>query len=191
MISGGAGAKFIWATVLGIGVIAAALLVARYSIKLFRFGTPERRIERIGQAMLRALIETGEIEDAHIAGPKWNTWRDSSFTWLKGGSMWDKTIFACCMEEIWGIIDNPRYLLMREAKARTTEYYSVPEVFGRQKERALIFEKHMLTVLRKYRVIYTRTPEGRKILLRARAKSFVNKNQQALLGRKMAKGRYG
>lgn len=112
-------------------------------------------------------------------------------TWLKGGSMWDKTIFACCMEGIWGIIDNPRYLLMREAKARTTEYYSVPEVFGRQKERALIFEKHMRTVLRKYRVIYTRTPEGRKILLRARAKSFVNKNQQALLGRKMAKGRYG
>ena len=35
-------------------------------------------MERIGQAMLRALIETGEIEDAHIAGPKWNPWRDSS-----------------------------------------------------------------------------------------------------------------
>lgn len=187
LISGGA----IWATVLGIGVIAAALLAARYGIKLFRFSRPERRMKRIGQAMLRALIETGEIEDAtHCRAEVESVEGLLIGTWLKGGSMRDKTTFACCMEEIWGIIDNPRYLLMREAKSRTTEYYSVPEVFGRQKERALIFEKHMRVVLGKYRVIYTRTPEGRKILLRARTKSFVNKNQQALLGRKVAKGKY-
>ena len=112
-------------------------------------------------------------------------------TWLKGGSMRDKTTFACCMEELWGIIDNPRYLLAREVWGRPTdEYYCVPEIFGRQKERALIFEKQMRKVLGNYRVVYTRTPEGRKTLLRARTKSFVNKNQKALLGRKVAKGKY-
>ena len=99
--------------------------------------------------------------------------------------------FAACMEEIWGVIDNPRYLLMREKRrGRGEEYYSVPEIFGRQKERALVFEKHMRRVLGRYRVVYTRTPEGRKILLRARTRSFVNKNQSALQGRKVAKGKY-
>lgn len=191
LVSSGAGAKSIWATLLGIGAIAAAFLVARYGVKLFRFGTPERRMKRISQAVLHALIEAGEIEDAaHCRSEVESVEGLLIGTWLKGGSMRDKTTFACCMEEIWGIIDNPRYLLMREAKRWTDEYYSVPEVFGRQKERALLFEKHMRKVLGKYKVVYTRTPEGRKILLRARTKSFVNKNQQVLLGKKVAKGQY-
>ena len=66
----------------------------------------------------------------------------------------------------------------------------MPEIFGRQKERAEIFEKHMQKVLGRYRIVYTRTPEGRQILLRARTRSFVNKNQKVLLGRKVAKGKY-
>ena len=191
LLSGGIGAGSVGAVALGIGAVAAALLAARYGIKLFRFGTPERRMKRISQAVLQALIEIGEIEDAAHCKTEVES-ADGLFigTWLKGGSMRDKTVFACCMEEIWGIIDNPRYLLMRDARRRTDEYYAVPEVFGRQKERALVFEKQMRRVLGKYKVVYTRTPEGRKILLRARTKSFVNKNQQALLGKKVAKGRY-
>lgn len=112
-------------------------------------------------------------------------------TWLKGGTMRDKTTFAACMEEIWGVIDNPRYLLTREKRSgRSEEFYSVPEIFGNKKERALVFEKHMRKVLGRYQVAYTRTPEGRRLLLRARTKSFVNKNQSFLQGRKVAKGKY-
>ena len=112
-------------------------------------------------------------------------------TWLKGGTTRDKTAFAACMEEIWGILDNPRYLLIRMKKhRRTQEAYSVPEVFGRQKQRAAVFEKHMRRVLGSYRLVYTRTPEGRKLLLWARTRSFVNRNQRALQGKKVAKGKY-
>lgn len=186
------GTRSIWATLLGLGMIAGAVLVARYGVKLFRFSTPERRMKRIGQATVEALIEIGEIEDsAHCKAEVESVEGLLIGTWLKGGSMRDKTTFACCMEELWGIIDNPRYLLMRgKVGKRTDEYYSVPEIFGRQKERVAVFEKHMRKVLGKYRVVYTRTPEGRKTLLRARTKSFVNKNQKALLGRKVAKGKY-
>ena len=105
--------------------------------------------------------------------------------------MRDKTTFAACMEEIWGIIDNPRYLLARRGRLNTgSEYYSVPEVFGRQKERALIFERHMKKVLGSYCLVYTRCPEGRKVLLRARTRSFINKNQSVFCGKKVAKGKY-
>ena len=186
----GTGAKSAWVTMLGIGMIAAAFLVAKYGIKLFRFSTPERRMKRISQAMVDALIGIGEIGDpGHCKAEVESVEGMLIGTWLKGGSMRDKTTFACCMEELWGIIDNPRYLLMRETKG-TDEYYSVPEIFGKQKERAAVFEKHMRRVLGKYRIVYTRTPEGRKILLRARTRSFVNKNQKALLRRKVAKGKY-
>ncbi len=191
-VSRGAGAGSLWAVVMGLGIIASAALVVKYGIRLFRFSTPERRMHQISQALLDALIEIGEMEDIVHCKTEVESLNGLFIgTRLKGGSMRDKTTFACCMEEIWGIIDNPRYLLTREKKhGRTNEYYSVPEVFGRQKERALVFEKYMRRVLGKYRVVYTRTPEGRKILLRARTKSFVNKNQQILLGKKVAKGKF-
>ncbi len=188
----GADAASPGAVLLGLCMIAALFFVAKYAVRLFRFSTPARRMKRISHAMVCALAEAGELEDpAHCRAEVDSMESVLIGTWLKGGSMRDKTTFACCMEELWGIIDNPRYLLAREVWGRPTdEYYCVPEIFGRQKERALIFEKQMRKVLGNYRVVYTRTPEGRKTLLRARTKSFVNKNQKALLGRKVAKGKY-
>lgn len=177
---------------MGIGAIASAFLAARYGVKLFRFSTPERRMKRFSQATLHALIEIGEIQDAaHCKAEVSSVEGVRISTGLKGGSMRDKTTFASCMEEIWGVIDNPRYLLTRATKfSRANEYYCVPEVFGKQKERAVVFEKHMRRILGDYRVVYTRTPKGRKMLLRARTRSFVNKNQTVLLGRKVAKGKF-
>ena len=177
---------------LGMAMAAAAGLAVKYGIKLFRFGTPARRMKRISQAVVDALREIGALEDPdHCRAEVESAGGVVITTWLKGGTTRDKTAFAACMEEIWGILDNPRYLLIRMKKhRRTQEAYSVPEVFGRQKQRAAVFEKHMRRVLGGYRLVYTRTPEGRKLLLWARTRSFVNRNQRALLGKKVAKGRY-
>ena len=53
-----------------------------------------------------------------------------------------------------------------------------------------LFEKHARKALGRYRLVYTRTPQGRQILLKARTRSFVNRNQERLTGKKVAKGRY-
>ena len=178
--------------VLGVILLLSTVLAANYGVKLFRFSTPERRMKQFGQAVVKALVETGQLDDSTHCKAEVSS-QDGAVigTWLSGGSMRDKTTFADCMGEIWGIIDNPRYLLMRETRFRkTSEFYAVPDIFGKQKERALVFEKHMRKVLGSYRIQYTRTPEGRKLLLRARTRSFVNRNQSALLGKKVAKGTF-
>ena len=89
---------------------------ARYGILLFKFSTPERRMRQIGQAVADALTKLGELEDPEHCRVEVES-ADGALiaVWLKGGTMRDKTVFAACMEEIWGIIDNPRYLLMRKA----------------------------------------------------------------------------
>ena len=186
------GARSVPAAALGLAMLAACVLVARYGVRLVRLSTPERRMTRISQAVADALAEIGELEDPqHCRAQVESADGLVIGTWLKGGTMRDKTTFAACMEEIWGVIDNPRYLLTREKRSgRSEEFYSVPEIFGNKKERALVFEKHMRKVLGRYQVAYTRTPEGRRLLLRARTKSFVNKNQSFLQGRKVAKGKY-
>ena len=172
--------------------VLASAGIAKYGIRLFRFSTPERRMRRIGQAAADALAEIGELEDPEHCRVEVESADGVLISvWLKGGTMRDKTVFAACMEEIWGIIDNPRYLLMRKSAGhREKEFYAVPEIFGKQKERAYTFERQICRVLGSFQVVYTRTPEGRKTLLRARTRSFVNKNQSVLKGRKVAKGKY-
>ena len=41
-----------------------------------------------------------------------------------------------------------------------------------------------------YEAVYTRNPEGRRLLLKARTKSFVNKNDKILHGKKRVKGEF-
>lgn len=62
------------------------------------------------------------------------------------------------------------------------DYHAVPAILAQNKETAELFlicwEKH----LDKAELVYTRTPEGRKILLQARAKAmsaqFLSKPEQ-------------
>ena len=180
-------------TFMMIGTLAALAFVGKNAVTLFRLSTPERRMQQLSQAVLAALIEIGEVDDPKHCRAEVKSSADHLLigTWLKSGSMRDKTTFAGCMEELWSVIDNPRYLLTRESRGlRSTEYYPVPEIFGRQKERVMVFEKHVRRVLGKFQLVYTRTPVGRKVLLRARTHSFVNHNQQVLQGKKVAKGKY-
>lgn len=175
---------------LGIALLAAFAGIVYQGIRLFKFSTPARRMKQLSKAMLDALRECGELEDGAHCRTEVESFNGLVVgTWLKGGTTRDKTTYSACMEELWGVIDNPRYLLIREKIFGTSrECYSVPEIFGRQKERALIFEKHMKRALGPYHVVYTRTPEGRKLLLKERTRSFVNQNQSLLQGKKIAKG---
>ena len=185
--SGSAAAQLI----LGIGMMLAAVGIARYGVRLLKFSTPEKRMKQIARAVADTLCELGELEEPQHCRVETESMDGMLIgVWLKGGTMRDKTTFAACMEELWGVIDNPRYLLMREKRGRTKEYYAVPEIFGRQKGRAEVFEKQIRRALGRFRMVYTRTPEGRKILLRARTRSFVNQNQRVLQGRKVAKGTF-
>ena len=86
---------------------------------------------------------------------------------LKGGTMRDKTTFAACMAEIWGVIDNPRYLLVKGRNPEwAREFYAVPETFGKQKDRVYVYEKHIRKAMGRFQAVYTRTPQGRRVTLR-------------------------
>lgn len=65
--------------------------------------------------------------------------------------------------------------------------YRVPEVFCKKKEDAERFRNVMCKWIGDYQLIYTRGEEGRKVLLKARARAFANqqKNVQDIMeGRK-------
>lgn len=173
------------------GVLAGMALGVYHGPRLLHCATPARRMGQLGQVVLAALLELGELDHPQGCRVQVEQLEDGAVrTWLQGGSMRDKTTFSTCMEQMWGGIDNPRYLIVPKRQA-TGEFYGVPEVFGRQKERAAVLERHMKKILgSSFHLVYTRTPQGRQMLLQARTQSLVHQNQGAWQRRKVAKGMY-
>ena len=101
---------------------------------------------------------------------------------LDGGTFHDKSVFADCMEEIFGAIESPRYLLVRHGATlgfRRKDYHAVPTRIGVKKEYATVFHQAWLRYVGKADLLYTRTTENRKILLSARARAFSSGARKA------------
>ena len=65
-------------------------------------------------------------------------------------------------------MEQPRYLLrVTKPLAGERVFYPVPGLFGRRKEDARCFAAHMAPCIGACDLIFTRTPDGRKILMAA------------------------
>ena len=190
-LEAGTSVRSVPAVLAGVGFLLCAIGALRYGYRIVSLMTPQKRVKKTAEGILAALIQIGKIEDPEHCRVAVEESDVLVGAYLKGGSTRDKTLFAACLSELWGVIDNPRYLLMRKrGKERAQESYAVPEIFGKHREEADIFASCMRKVLGSYVAVYTRTPEGRKLLLKARTRSFVNKNDQLLTGKKQVKGKY-
>lgn len=101
---------------------------------------------------------------------------------LAGATMHEKSLFLEALQELLGQIENPRYLLIRKSRpSRWTQrsFNAVPTVLGRNRQTA----DDLLALWRKYvgpaDLVYTRTPEGRRTLLKARAAAMSARLQPA------------
>ncbi len=134
-------------------------------------------LKQIGKALIEALCQAGFVETS-IWQMKVNVTKlpDGTFYLsLSGCTFYESSLFADCLAEILSPIDNPRYLVLREGEFLGTvreDYHSVPMKFAVKKETAQIFYKSWCKNVSLSELVYTRTPEGRKRLLRAKMKSF-------------------
>lgn len=114
-----------------------------------------------------------------------------SYVHLIGGTEREKAVFANCIMELFGNVDNQRYLLKAKGRVpKLCKYYSVPELFAKKKEDAMRFQSCMKKQIGYYELVYTRNPEGRKVLLDARIHSLANKYEKKMNKKKKVKGEF-
>jgi hypothetical protein len=86
------------------------------------------------------------------------------------------TRFLNDLQEFLEPIENPRHLLYRESKwlwlIKRKDYHAVPEELGRKKEYAELFLRKWTESMGPAKLIYSRTPEGRKTLVQARMRAM-------------------
>jgi len=147
--------------------------------RLLRHGTPERSIRQIGRVVLDSLESQGSIS-RHFADQRRfhinsNRCADGSvFCWLGGGTGQEQATFLRALGETLGPVESPRYLLMRKPMLRffQEDYFSVPDALAGNQKFAEEFARAWSRDVGPVQLIHTRTPAGRRILLRARVHSL-------------------
>ena len=135
-------------------------------------------MKEIGDTVLESLLYEGSINNAS-SDLRVNAehMRDGSvYCWIEGGTGRDQAIFLRTLREALKPVENPRYLLARSRRWRffAEDYFAVPEILARKKNGAEFFARKWRRRVGPVELVYTRTPEGRKILLRARIRSLAS-----------------
>ncbi|MBL3549556.1 DEAD/DEAH box helicase family protein [Chryseobacterium sp. KMC2] len=103
----------------------------------------------------------------------------NAFCYLEGGSQYENSQFILTLQELISPIDNPRYLLKQQRIfffLKKDQYYPIPEIFAKNKRNAELFKNDWNKMIGASDLIFTRTIDGRKILLKLRFQSLLKRN---------------
>lgn len=169
-------------------LLLCGVILLRHGRRIWALASPKRHLTAIGKGIVRALYKVAAIDSKGLRVAVEQGDDRSCYIALSGGTEREKTVFADAVYELFGYVDNQRYLLQAKKKgAGLSDYYCVPELFGRRKEDAQLFAECVSAYLGRYELVYTRNEEGRKILLEARMKALANLKEHGTNRRKRAK----
>ena len=82
---------------------------------------------------------------------------------------YERNLFVKTLNEFFEPPKNNRYILRKEdTETRTFRYLSVPDIIGSKKNKVKILERNLEPVLGYIDIIFTKNPEGRRELLKAK-----------------------
>jgi len=161
----------------GVGFILALPKLIRAIVLMIWHCPVDGAVRQIAIALRDTLCAANLIETNPLRLPvQTDQQKDGSCdVSLGGANFYEQSLFADCLGEVLGPIENPRYLITRHSLGRwigEIDYHAVPQVLGVTKERAELFYLAWERRGGAGKLIYTRSAETRKILLKARARAF-------------------
>jgi hypothetical protein len=168
---------------LKVAVILGAVIALPFFLKaawlFLMHGTLESSMREVGKAILDALVMSRAIDrspELRVEAAKGEM--GTIQCWLEGGTSFEKSLFLNSLREVLDPVENPRYVLIRKTRLlrmRREDAHPVPEILGKKKEHAENLEWAWKKHVGPAELIFTRTVEGRKLLLRARGRSLAAK----------------
>ncbi|WP_250657841.1 DEAD/DEAH box helicase family protein [Alkalimarinus coralli] len=174
----GAENVFMIMTMALIGMMIYKLPQTISAVKILMKHLPvEGSLKQIALALCESLCQAGLIETS-IWRMKVNITESGDgrfYVSLMGSTFYESSLFSDCLAEILAPIENPRYLVVREGKLfgmARNDYHAVPLKLAVKKKFAQIFYQSWCKYVGPTEMIYTRSAEGRKELVKARMKAF-------------------
>ncbi|UAB78892.1 DEAD/DEAH box helicase family protein [Erythrobacter sp. SCSIO 43205] len=163
----------------GVATAASFPSVFKAARLLWRNGSLEGSLEQVGRAILECLSTFGLISAEDLKGAEFeirSTMDGRKDVIVKGVSRAAERQILQAFAEVLGPVQNPRYLLSRKSwlgSIGREDYHAVPASLGARKEIAEMFAKLWNAKVGSSKLIFTRSADGRRFLLRARMRSFA------------------
>ena len=170
-------------TILGLFLFGLFVFFGRKLFKsiylFFKYRDIGDDLHGIGQALLESLQKIGLLNPntAYRVVTTKNEFGEV-FAHLEGGTSFDKSLFVSSLQEIIAPVSSPRYLIIRKSRLwrifNQKDFHSVPDLLGKKKEEAAVFENFWKKHVGRCELVYTKHLEGRKWLLKARFNSLAS-----------------
>ncbi len=163
----------------GIGIAIFGRLAFKTLRLYIKYRDISKDIQHIGEALLSTLVKIGVIRtdpsDLRIESSM--DPQGAVFCHLEGGTTFERSSFIHALLEVVSPIDNPRYVIIRKgwfmSFIKQVDYHTVPELIGRNKAAAVYFKDEWTRLVGPCDLVFARSVEGRKILLKSRIKSLA------------------
>ncbi len=169
-----------------VAVIPASPSIYKAVFLYMKHRSLESSIREVGQVVYESMYAMKLLKpepDQHRIQAEEN--EGTVVCWMEGGTTQEKTLFLNALQQVLEPVKNPRYLLYRESRfglVTRRDYHALPEAIDRKKEDAERFAALWRKHIGPAELVYTRTTEGRKILLSARMKAmsarFADKSER-------------
>ncbi len=159
------------------GFLLALPKLIKSAMVFFRHLPVDGTVRQIALSLAEALQECGLLpsvkDEPRVLVERQS---DGSVTAaLADADFFEQALFADSLEEILSAVENPRYFLTRSKRHwrwLRSDFHAVPQVLGADKKKAEAFYRAWKKRVGPAALVYTRSTEGRRFLLRARARAF-------------------
>ena len=172
------------APVQAIAIIAILVLLTILFFRFLKTGTVTGVMKQVSIVILETLSAQGLIKTSlQQVGLKVQE-DDKGLMYVSCSNLpaEENNLFIQALQEFLDPVENPRYLLVRNStflkKIKQTDYFSIPSVIATNKRYVEMFKKLWNKYIGNCEIVYTRTPEGRKVLLKARKHAFSASNRK-------------
>jgi len=163
----------------GVATLASLPSLFKAGQLLWRNGSLESSLSQVAGVVLESLYKSGQLAGADYENAGFEI--GSSIDGRKdivvtGVSRAAERQIMMAIAEVLRPVQNPRYLLVRRSWLglfARTDYHPIPASVGARKEYAEKFAELWNARVGSSRLVFTRSAEGRKVLLKARMRSFA------------------
>jgi hypothetical protein len=170
---------FFYAVVSGIAVLFLPKTYKAFKL-YFKYGRKDKELKKIANALKAAMIEKQIIKSPRVEVVIEKQGQAQISCLLQGATVKESLLFIDFLEEIIAPVENPRYIISQSGWFRNllglSNYYTVPKLFAERRSDADVFFKNWKIRNSNSTLTFTRNPEGRKLLLKARFHYYQDDN---------------
>ena len=161
--------------------IFLGIIIAIQIWKIFNKSKSEIMLKLVGEVVLNSLYRHNFISTPRnkVRLKIKNDGINKISCYITGATLKESNLFVDCIEEVFSKTVNQRYIIAKLNKnlKEINDYYNVPTVLSTNKELAQTFSKYWRQKISEHDLVYTRTAEGRRMLLKARMKNMSIKDK--------------